>query len=64
MRGESYKDLLYVRRKFIHKENLRQAISKVTNSILDARVTEVWGKEQPHVRLIAKIWGLGSELID
>lgn len=42
--GESYKDLLYVRRKFIHKENLRQAISKVTNSILDARVTEVWGE--------------------
>ena len=42
--GESYKDLLYVRRKFIHKENLRQAISKVTNAILDARVTEVWGE--------------------
>ncbi|MGM0854731.1 MAG: Tn3 family transposase [Bacillota bacterium] len=42
--GESYKDLLYVRRKFIHKENLRQAISKVTNAILDTRVTEVWGE--------------------
>lgn len=42
--GESYRDLLYVRRKFIHKENLRQAISKVTNAILDARVTEVWGE--------------------
>lgn len=42
--GGSYKDLLYVRRKFIHKENLRQAISKVTNAILDARVTEVWGE--------------------
>jgi hypothetical protein len=28
--GENYKNLLYVRRKFIHKENLRQAISKVT----------------------------------
>ncbi len=42
--GENYKDLLYVRRKFIHKENLRQAISKVTNAILDARVSEVWGE--------------------
>jgi len=42
--GESYKNLLYIRRKFIHKENLRQAISKVTNAILHARVTEVWGE--------------------
>ncbi|WJE55615.1 Tn3 family transposase (plasmid) [Bacillus cereus] len=42
--GESYKELLYVRRKFIHKENLRQAISKVTNAILATRVTEIWGK--------------------
>ncbi|MBN8190577.1 Tn3 family transposase [Bacillus sp. NTK074B] len=41
--GENYKNLLYVRRKFIHKENLRQAISKVTNAILDNRVTEIWG---------------------
>lgn len=42
--GENYKSLLYVRRKFIHKENLRQAISKVTNAILDTRVTEIWGE--------------------
>ncbi len=42
--GESYKELLYVRRKFIHKENLRQAISKVTNAILAIRVTEIWGE--------------------
>ncbi|MEK4787976.1 MULTISPECIES: Tn3 family transposase [Bacillus] len=42
--GESYKELLYVRRKFIHKENLRQAISKVTNAILASRVTEIWGE--------------------
>ncbi len=42
--GESYKDLLYVRRKFIHKENLRNAISKVTDAILATRVTEIWGE--------------------
>ncbi|MDG1611840.1 Tn3 family transposase [Bacillus paranthracis] len=42
--GENYKELLYVRRRFIHKENLRQAISKVTNAILASRVTEIWGE--------------------
>ena len=42
--GESYKDLLYGRRKFIRKENLRQAISKATNAILHACVSEVWGE--------------------
>ncbi|PHE39727.1 Tn3 family transposase [Bacillus pseudomycoides] len=42
--GESYKELLYVHRKFIHKENLRQAISKVTNAILTSRITEIWGE--------------------
>jgi TnpA family transposase len=42
--AESYKNLLYVRRKFIHKENLRNAISKVTNAILATRVTEIWGE--------------------
>ncbi|WP_445207588.1 Tn3 family transposase [Bacillus cereus] len=42
--GESYKDLLYVRRKFIHKENLRHAISKVTNAILKSRISDIWGE--------------------
>ncbi len=30
--------------KFIHKENLRNAISKVTDAILATRVTEIWGE--------------------
>ena len=42
--GESYKDLLYVRRKFIHKDNLRNAISKVVNAIFKVRMQEIWGE--------------------
>ncbi|GGA58993.1 putative transposase [Kroppenstedtia guangzhouensis] len=42
--GESYKDLLYIRRKFIHKENLRQATAAVVNAILNHRLQEIWGE--------------------
>lgn len=41
--GESYKDLLYVRRKFIHKDNLRNAISEVVNAIFRVWMQEIWG---------------------
>ncbi len=42
--GESYQDLLYIRRKFINKDNLRNAISSVVNAILQSRVQDVWGE--------------------
>ena len=42
--GESYKDLLYVRRRFIQKEHLRSAIVQVTNAIFRARLPQIWGK--------------------
>lgn len=42
--GESYKDLLYVRRKFIHKDNLRNAIAEVVNAIFGVRIQEIWGE--------------------
>lgn len=42
--GESYKDLLYIRRKFITKDNLRNAIAEVVNSILNVRRGEIWGE--------------------
>jgi TnpA family transposase len=41
---ESYKDLLYIRRKFINKDNLRSAISSVVNAILKSRIQDVWGE--------------------
>jgi len=41
--GESYRDLMYVRRKFIHKNNLKSAILEVVNAIFGIRVQDVWG---------------------
>ena len=42
--GETHQDLLYIRRKFINKDNLRNAISSVVNSILASRVQDIWGE--------------------
>jgi TnpA family transposase len=42
--GETYKNLLYVRRKFIHKDHLRNAIAEVVNAILRNRLQEIWGE--------------------
>ncbi len=37
-------DLLYVRRRFIHKEQLRHAIARVVDAIFAARNPRVWGE--------------------
>ncbi|WP_160692552.1 Tn3 family transposase [Clostridium sp. C2-6-12] len=42
--GESYQDLLYIKRKFINKDNLHNAISTVVNAILKSRVQDIWGE--------------------
>ena len=39
-----YGDSRYVRRRFVHKEQLRAAIACVVNGIFDARATEIWGE--------------------
>ncbi len=41
---DSYKDLLYVRRRFIHKEALRDAIARVCNAIFAVRDPSLWGE--------------------
>ena len=41
--GESFKDLLYIRRKFIHKDNLKSAVSEVADAIFRIRAQDVWG---------------------
>ncbi len=43
-RGVSYKDLLYVRRRFVNKEHLRQAIRSVVNAIFQIRQPHLWGE--------------------
>lgn len=40
----SYKELLHIRRRYIHKDNLRRAIQQVTNETFKIRVPEIWGE--------------------
>ncbi len=42
--GITYKDLLYVRRRFINREGLREAIAAVVNATLRARHPGIWGE--------------------
>ncbi|MEM9541181.1 MAG: Tn3 family transposase [Cyanobacteria bacterium P01_E01_bin.42] len=42
--GEKYQDLLYVRRKFIHQSQLRNAIAEIINSTFSVRSPDIWGE--------------------
>ncbi|WP_417460783.1 Tn3 family transposase [Kordiimonas sp.] len=42
--GVSYKELLHIRRRFINKDALRNAISHVANAIFAIRNPEIWGE--------------------
>jgi TnpA family transposase len=42
--GTTYSDLRYVRSRYIHKEQLRNAIAHVANAIFEARRAEIWGE--------------------
>lgn len=41
---DAYKDLLYVRRRFLSIEGLRQAIAQVVNATLAERLPQIWGE--------------------
>lgn len=43
-RQEEYKELLYVRRRFMSIEGLREAITKVTNATMRIRNPAIWGE--------------------
>ena len=40
----SYSELTYVKRKYITKENVRNAIAKIINEVLKIRKIEIWGE--------------------
>jgi TnpA family transposase len=42
--GESQEDLRYIRRKFIQKEHLRNAIRAVANATFQVRLPQIWGE--------------------
>ncbi|EJQ92773.1 Tn3 family transposase (plasmid) [Bacillus mycoides] len=41
---DSYRELRYIRNKFIHKDHLRKANAEVTNHIIYNQMKEVWGE--------------------
>jgi TnpA family transposase len=41
---ENYKDLLYIRRRFLNSAGLRNAIAQVANAIFQTRLTHIWGE--------------------
>jgi len=42
--GVTYKDLLYVKRRFLNKDQLRYAIGQVVNATLRVRNPQIWGE--------------------
>jgi TnpA family transposase len=52
-----YRDLLYVRRRFLNQENLRAAIQAVANEILRIRHPEWWGADATACASDAKKFG-------
>ena len=42
--GTTYQDLHYVRSRYIHKEQLRNAVAHVANAIFRVRRAEIWGE--------------------
>ena len=53
----SYKDLLYIRRRFITRDYLRSAIQRVVNAIFAARQTAIWGEATTSCASDAKKFG-------
>jgi len=42
--GEKYHELMYVLRRFVTKEHLKQANADVSNAIFEARLPHIWGE--------------------
>ncbi|MDJ0575698.1 MAG: Tn3 family transposase [Xenococcaceae cyanobacterium MO_234.B1] len=40
----NHHDLRYIKRRFVHKEALRQAITQVANAIFQIRLPQIWGE--------------------
>jgi TnpA family transposase len=59
--GISYPDLLYVRRRFIHKDALRDTIRRVVNATLAARLPEIWGEATTACAADAKHYGVWDQ---
>ena len=59
--GVSSPELLYVRRRFLHKDALREAIQRVVNATLAVRVPEIWGAVTTACASDAKHYGVWDQ---
>ena len=60
--GTTYSDLRYARSRYIHKEQLRNAIAHVANAIFEARLADDLGRGNNCLRLrLEEVWGLEPE---
>jgi TnpA family transposase len=59
--GVSYPELLYVRRRFLQKDALREAIRRVVNATLAARLPEIWGEVTTACASDAKHYGVWDQ---
>ena len=59
--GEKYHDLLYVRRRYIHKDQLRSAIAEVINAIFEIRLPQLWGEGTTTCASDSKHFGAWSQ---
>jgi len=59
--GENYHDLLYVRRRYIHKDQLRSAIAEVVNAIFEIRLPHIWGEGTTTCASDSKHFGAWSQ---
>ena len=55
--GASYRDLLYVRRRFIRPSTLRAAITRISNTLLRERLSHIWGEASTSCASDAKKFG-------
>ncbi|EJR29172.1 Tn3 family transposase [Bacillus mycoides] len=57
----TYENLLYVKRKYIHPENLKAANIQVVNAILKERLTEIWGESTTSCASDSKKFGVWDQ---
>lgn len=55
--GEDYRDLAYVRRRFMTRDHLRNGIAKVVNTLLATRLEEIWGAGTTACASDSKLFG-------
>jgi TnpA family transposase len=61
----NYKDLLYIRRRYITKDQLRAAIREVVNATLRERLPQIWGEGTTAcASALKEVWRLGSKSHD